>query len=118
MPNWNTRPQARSQVSHPQATPVQKRTRKTLKRRLPQPPKARPTAPVVRAIPAGYEDDSRAIQDLIAGGLPVTPEYIQLYKKLEEDMQEAELLSAAFGRLHVPITDVPVPSPRGDEPTP
>ena len=101
MPNRNTRPQARSQVSHPRATPVQKRTRKTPKRRLPQPPKARPTAPVVRAIPAGYEDDSRAIQDLIADGLPMTPEYIQLYKKLEEDLREAKLLSTAFGCLHV-----------------
>ena len=101
MPNRNTRPPAQSQVSHPRATPVQKRPRKTPTRRLPPPPKARPTAPAVRAIPAGYEDDAKAIRDLLADGLPVTPQYIQLYKQLEEDLQEAEILSAAFGRLHV-----------------
>ena len=78
-----------------------RKEKKTPKRRHLQQYKARPNAPVVRAIPAGYEDDSRDIRDLIADGLPVTAEYITLYEKLEDGLRKAEILSAALGRLHM-----------------
>ena len=86
-----------SQVS----APVPKQTKNTPKRRRRRKPKANPTVPVVRTIPAGYEDDARAIRDLIPDGLPVTPENIAYYKELEEELREAEILSSAIRRLHV-----------------
>ena len=86
-----------SQVS----APVPKRTTKRRRRRKLKANPTSPTVPTVRAIPAGYEDDDRAIRDLLADGLPVTPANIAYYKALDEELKEAELLSSAIARLHV-----------------
>ena len=86
-----------SQVS----APVPKRTTKRRRRRKLKANPTSPTVPIVRAIPAGYEDDDRAIRDLLADGLPVTPANIAYYKALDEELKEAELLSSAIARLHV-----------------
>ena len=101
MPKKTPRQHARSQVSQPRAAPIPKQPKNTPKWRHRRKLKANPTIPAIQAIPAGYEDDARAIRELTADGLPVTPEYIQLYKELEEELREAEILSSALGRLHV-----------------
>ena len=115
MPKKTPRQHARSQVSQPRAAPIPKQPKNTPKWRHRRKLKANPTVPAIQAIPAGYEDDARAIRELTPDGLPVTPEYIQLYKELEEELREAEILSSALGRLYV---SHPTYQSRAQEPTP
>ena len=64
-------------------------TRKT--KTLPQlPVKKRILTPAVQAIPAGYEEDDRIVKELKRDGLPLTAENKELYKELDEEIQEGK----------------------------
>ena len=64
-------------------------------------PKNRIPTPAVRAIPVGYEEDDRIAKELKRDGLPLTAENKALYKELDEEIREGEILRSALNRPQV-----------------
>ena len=55
----------------------------------------------MQAIPAGYEEDDRIVKELKRDGLPLTAENKELYKELDEEIREGQILQTALNRTQV-----------------
>ena len=52
----------------------------------------------MQAIPAGYEEDDRIVKELKRDGLPLTAENKELYKELDEEIQEGKEIREIRGQ--------------------
>ena len=55
----------------------------------------------MQAIPAGYEEDDRIVKEIKRDDLPLTAENKELYKELDEEIQEGKILQTALNRTQV-----------------